>query len=341
MEKLKKNYDRVLLIVTGLITLVVGSMLIVKSFAVGQKFQDVEIGDGKKFEESPTEKVTEASTHVDTPSEWKPVVATDSEKKYRLFASIPIVWKNGAPQPIDLFDESTRVREGISNKYLMDHRLPFERNDVAEMDPDGDRFSNQQEFEGGTDPNNKDDYPDATGKLVLTKITALPYLVMFSNAGGNAFSIKRIDPPGARLPREEKWSSWAEMGLTFPESGPEANRFKLLEAGQKDVANPATGRVKKDVPFVMVDDSTSGKTIELIQREKVDIPVYKASFAYDGPGAGMTPKKDEYDKGDVFKLDGAGTDLKILKITADSAELESTAEGKNPKTIKKSLGNAE
>ena len=166
MDKIKENYDRVLLIVIGLITLIAGSMLIMKSFAIGQKFPGVDTGDGSKFEESQVDKVEKANTLVDTPMEWKAPMAQGDNKVYRLMASIPIVWKEGVDEPIDLFNEDTPVREGISNKYLMDHNLPYRRDDVLNLDLDGDNFTNLEEFENGaTNPRDPNDFPDATLKL--------------------------------------------------------------------------------------------------------------------------------------------------------------------------------
>ncbi|MGI9243933.1 MAG: hypothetical protein ACR2RV_24265, partial [Verrucomicrobiales bacterium] len=80
MEKLKKNYDRVLLVVIGIITLVAGAMLAMKSFAIGQKFPGVEVGSGDKFDTPPVDKVEEATTLVDTEMKWTAPIAEGSEK---------------------------------------------------------------------------------------------------------------------------------------------------------------------------------------------------------------------------------------------------------------------
>lgn len=338
MEKLKKNYDRVLLVVIGLITLVASVMLIMKASAVGQKFPGVDVGNGEKYDAPPVDKVIGASKHVETPINWKTPIAEGSEKVYRLFASIPIVWKEGVEEPIDLFNESTPLREGISNKYLMDHNLPYRRNDVLDLDLDGDGFSNAEEFAlGGTDPRNKDDYPDPTHKLQLTNISTQPYIVMFaSQAGGKDFSVRRMDPPGARLLREEKWpTTWAKLGDSFPASGDDLNRFKALNFEEKDVHMAASSLNKSNVGVLTVEDSTSGKKIELIQKVKTDIPIYRASFFYNGPGGPAEFK--ELEKGDTFKLSGTDIDIKITNVTENEAEFEASAAGKAPKTLKRSL----
>ena len=341
MEKLKQNYDRVLLIVVGLIALVAGSMLIMKSFAIGQKFPGVDEGSGTEFEDPPAARVAEITGDVDETVQWDHPKAADSEKIYRLFASVPIVWKDGTEQPIDLFDENTPVREGVSNKYLMDNKLPYYRDDVLAMDPDGDGFSNLEEYElGPTDPNDKNDYPDATHKLELTGISETPYLVMFSSVGQNEYGFRRTVPRGAPpLPRDQRWpSTYVELNQSFPESGPDALRFKLLKFEETDMHIAATSQDRTNVPVATIEDSASGKEIKLIKGAGTDIPIHRATFSYDGPGG--RAEFAEKERGDSFKLDGAGLDLRVVDIDATEVSLEVTEGGQNPRIIKRSLNPA-
>ena len=341
MEKLKQNYDRLLLIVIGVITLVVGSMLIMKSFAAGKNFPGVEEGNGGTLPETPVEKVVAAATLVDTEKKWEPRFAEKSEKRYRLFASIPIVNKDGAPQPIDLFDESTPVREGVSNKYIMDHNLPYRRNDVLSLDLDGDGFTILEEYKnGGTDPRDKNDYPDATIKLEVADITKEDYIVMFkSQAGGKDFSVTRMDPPppAEKLPRDERWSIWVQQGNTFPDRTAEANRFKALKYEEKDVHTAGTSQNRIGIGVLTVEDSASKETIELVQKSRVNIPIFRASFKYDGPGE--IPDK-EFENGDVFKIEGTEVEITIVKVTENTVEgLAKDGDGV-PKPFKRTLSAA-
>ena len=339
MEKLKENYDRVLLIVIGLITLVAGALLITKSFAVGNKFEEVETGDGDKLPETPVEKVATASSHVDTEKKWVTPVAENSEKLYRLFVSIPIVNKAGAPKPIDLYDENTPVRPPVSNKYLMDHNLPYRRDDLLGLDIDGDGFTIEQEFEGGgTDPRDPNDYPDPTLKLLLADISKEDYIVMFaSQAGGEDFSVRRMDPPGVRLDKKEKWSTWVKRGEQFPAAGTDLNRFEVVDHNERDIHNAATSNEKKDVGVLTVLDNTGGGNIDLIQRERTNIPIYRASFTYDGPGGGDDIEGKEFEKGDTFKLGNTDVTITITKVTEKEVEFQAKAGDGNPKTQTRTL----
>ncbi len=158
---------------------------------------------------------------------------------------------------------------------------------MLELDLDGDRFSNLEEFQlGGTNPRDKDDYPDPTNKLQLENITTEPYIVMFaSQAGGKDFSVRRMDPPGARLPREKKWpTTWVELGQSFPASGEDLNRFKALNYEEKDVHMAATSQNKKDIGVLTVEDSASGNKVDLIQKVKTDIPIFRATLFYTMAG---------------------------------------------------------
>ena len=339
MDKIKQNYDRVLLIVFAIITLIACSMLIMKSFAVGQNFPDVPEGKGKSFDEPASDKVAAAIGHVDKTMDWKPVKDNGSEKLFRLMASIPIVVRADDDTEIDLYDEGVPLREGLSNKYIIDHNLPYRRSDVASLDLDGDGFSNSEEFEqGGTDPRDPKDFPDPTNKLVSTGFKSEPYVVTFSSeAGGTDFSVKRVAPAaGQRLPRDQAWSVWVKMDEEFPKSGDDANRFKVTNFGKKDVTNPRTGAVTKDASVLTIRDKTSGEDIELVRRDKVDIPVHSVTFLYTGPGA--PPGGDdfggkEFKKGDEFKLAGQDITIKVEKVTETQAQLTATPAGKNPKTF--------
>ena len=340
MEKLKQNYDRVILIVIGLVTLVASLMLIMKSFAIGEKFQDVEEGGGDELPETPVEKVVAASEHVGTDKKWVTPIADDSEKLFRLFASIPIVNKDGAPKPIDLFDESTPVREGISNKYIMEHRLPYRRDDMAGLDLDGDGFTILEEYTlGGTDPRDKNDFPDATHKLQLAEISKEDYVVMFASAAGGSFSVRRMDPPGKRLERDQKWSVWVDLNATFPDKTTEANRFKSLKFEEKDVHNAATSQNRTNVGVLTVEDSATQEKIELIQRGRTNIPIYRASFIYGGPGGDAEVAGKEFEKGDTFTLNGT-IKVEITKVTAEQVDFTATDGEGNPKSHSRNLSEA-
>ena len=82
-----------------------------------------------------------------------------------------------------------------------------------------------------------------------------------------------------------------------------------------------------------VEDTTTGEKIDLPKGDKVDIPVYRATFAFKG-----APLGKEFLKGDTLQLDGTEITLKVTKIDESSVELEATEKGGQPKTIKKPLG---
>jgi len=328
---IKKNYDRVLLIVAGVITIACGALLMMKSFAIGEKFPDVPEGFGKKMPEDNSAALATALAHVDKDVNWNYKNATDSKRIFRGFASVPIVKKADDPKEYDLFDSDSQIRPPMDNDYLLQYRLPFERDDVLERDEDNDGFSNLEEFKDGrTNPRDGEDYPDPTKKLQIAEITAKDYFLELSGVA-DEFTIKRhpVDD------RNERWTIYTALDTAFPvDKGPleDRGRYTLLSTAKEDVMNERTKRLQKNVETVMVKDSVVGDTFKLVKRVKLNRPVYKVIFRFDVPGASVPAT--EFAKGDKFTLGKTGIEVEVMEITAESATINYAAPGENPKTRK-------
>ena len=65
--------------------------------------------------------------------------------------------------------------------------------DVLDQDPDKDGFTNLDEWQGRTDPTDKNSHPDYLTKLHLVSATEEPFPYMFSSRTRNMFGINGID----------------------------------------------------------------------------------------------------------------------------------------------------
>ena len=96
------------------------------------------------------------------------------------------ILRNGNPVPVPDFlfrknislaqtvcrdPENTQVHPPVPNEWFERFNLPIQDADVLEQDPDGDGFTNLDEWQGGTDPTNKDSHPDYLTKLHLVSAT--------------------------------------------------------------------------------------------------------------------------------------------------------------------------
>src|ERR1043166_3363769 len=100
---------------------------------------------------------------------------------------------NGLPATL----ESTEVHPPVPNEWLEQFGLPIEDADVLEQDPDGDGFSNFDEWQGHTNPSDKNSHPDYLTKLKVKSIREEPFRLLFSawvdTRDGVTFQINTID----------------------------------------------------------------------------------------------------------------------------------------------------
>lgn len=162
---------------------------------------------------------------------------SESAGKDRGFlVSTPLVFKGTAGQGevLDLDKEQPMLRPPIPNSWLTKHRLESNYANVGQLDPDGDKFTNDEEFLWGEklgeefDPNNSTSHPPYYYKLVFDRLVNDPYVVEFRMvAQPNDYSLKHPDA----INRRQKWTYYGnrnKIGNKFPDRDNEAkNRFQV------------------------------------------------------------------------------------------------------------------
>jgi hypothetical protein len=182
----------------------------------------------------------------------------DGERLVDLFTGIPLFVPSAAPETtIDLEGKgATVVHPPIPNTWWVEHRIDPGYADSPARDPDQDGFSNLDEFNGKTDPNNSKEFPAIIAKLMYVKDESLGWVIRpsFGDAGKFPFTYK--DTKGG-----ENKTGAADMiapdGLFFAK-GVMANRFKLLGSEVRKEMNKAT-KVEKDVTIVRIEDQRPNK----------------------------------------------------------------------------------
>ena len=131
MEGLKKHYDRVVLVAAALIAIGVSALIATRSFGFGDRFKQTVPSPGEDFGPTDPALVTGAATSLDSAAEWKvPTMSGQPDKELKLFRSVTIVEKDNVVY--DLLDpKSPPLREGMTNKFLVDNNLDFKRDDVG------------------------------------------------------------------------------------------------------------------------------------------------------------------------------------------------------------------
>jgi hypothetical protein len=177
-----------------------------------------------------------------------------------LFVSIPLfVTANNPTRPIDLVRDAP-VHPPIPNTWWLENRLDPGFENSPDRDPDGDGFSNMEEYLAGTDPNELDSHPPLIAKLKFVGEETLVWALRpsFANEeGGNTFRYFDNHPPRGRTNNSGAGNPIAPGG-TFFESGPGEGRFKLLGHETREEFNERTNANERNT-FARIEDQRPNK----------------------------------------------------------------------------------
>jgi len=125
-----------------------------------------------------------AAEQLQAPSQWKA-----STRSGLFVPEKHFIGADGLPATL----ENTQVHPPVPNEWFEKYGLPIEEADVLDQDPDKDGFTNLDEWQGNTDPTNKDSHPDYITKLHLVSATEEPFRYIFSSRIGETFGINDIE----------------------------------------------------------------------------------------------------------------------------------------------------
>ncbi len=85
-----------------------------------------------------------------------------------------------ADQPsIKQLSEMDSDADGIPDVYEMEHAMNAADHDDAQLDADGDGFSNLEEYLGGTNPNDANSHPSMEAKLRVARVGSTPFKFLY------------------------------------------------------------------------------------------------------------------------------------------------------------------
>jgi len=326
MEGLKKHYDRVSLIAAALLAIGVSALIAVKSFGFGARFKETPTTPGEDFGPADPAAVTGAAEAFEGSHEWKvPEMPGQAGKDLKLFRSVTIVEKEGVVY--DLLDPgSPPLRAPMSNKFLVDHSLDFQRDDVGSLDPDADGFPNVEEFEGQTNPRDAKSHPPYSRHLYVAEVILDPYALEFSSEAGGTFTVKRVQPANRK-------SMLGKLNTPFEDSKGDGARFTPIKhTPKKEVDEKGFERDKSTLE--LTDAKNPGKNIVLTYRVPFKMPIKHAVFEFRHPG--FQSWRKDVKEGDTFQLpNDPSVTFTLVSVQDDGSARVSHPDGPdgNPKTI--------
>ena len=292
MQTIKNNYDRVLALSTAFVCLIVSSVLVVKSFAVGERYK-VKITETKTVAEFEVGETADWFAHLEREPHWDPPVGADGRVRSAL-VSAPVFHHDGELIPAY---GGPPIRGEVPNPWLIEHGLPIERSDVLRLDSDGDKFTNGEEYHlGMTDPNDASSHPDVLHKLRLAGVSSEDYVLKFASGAGGKLNVRRVK--GAR---DFYWRDWFEIGDVFP-----GGRFNLVA-------------VADDGQSITIREVDGGGEFVLKRKEEKNLPIYSAKLRYLIEP--LPARASRLVRGDSFRLGKSGIQCAVEQVKPQSVAL--------------------
>ncbi|PYK00119.1 MAG: hypothetical protein DME68_01720 [Verrucomicrobia bacterium] len=168
---------------------------------------------------------------------------------------------NGLPATL----QNTQVHPPVPNDWFEQFGLPIVDADVLDQDPDGDGFTNLDEWQGGTNPTDKDSHPDYLTKLHLVSATEEPFRFMFSSWVAGTFAINTID--------QSEPTQFLKIGDMI-----HGTPFKIVKFVEKHARNQYGTNL--DVSELVLEHKETKEQLTLVKEKVAMSPQSVATFAY-------------------------------------------------------------
>jgi hypothetical protein len=259
--------------------------------------------------------IKQAAALADSPARWKSSadLPEGSPERGALLVSRRYLLKDG--KLIDpLAEGSDQLHPPITNDWLLANGLDYTDMNIKEKDADGDGFSNLEEFEKKTNPNDPNDAPASFNKLKLVGFKPVPFRLDFKgdpSGDGKEFQINFKDLKGTARTQYRKLGDQIEGAP-----------YKILKYESKESKER---NLSINVSELTVQNTETGESIVLVyNKETNDSTSYGTFRNLLTPGdADFTLKKGEEFtiKPDITRK------LKLIDITPAKAQIRDISTG--------------
>ena len=172
---------------------------------------------------------------------------------------------NGQPATL----QTTEVHPPVPNEWLEQFGLPIADADVLDQDPDGDGFTNLDEWLGHTNPIDGNSHPEYYTKLKLKSAVEEPFRLIFSSWMGDTYQINTID--------FNQPTQFLKVGDTI-----KGTRFKIAKFLKKYEPNKYGTNV--DVSELTLEQKETKQQLTLVKEKVAISPESVATFVYTWGG---------------------------------------------------------
>lgn len=305
MEFLKTNYDRVLLIIAGLVLVGITAYTSAGLAGIRGEFPlPAAAPKGAPFQADPELK----RLVLEAPRLREPAKSGWGEAEQALFVSRTYLLREG--QMVDIKDSGEQLHEGIDNAWIIQYGMEgYTDPEFPNKDPDNDGFTNLEEFSEGTSPKDGTSLPPLWKKLRLKSFEKIPFRVKFMGAPSlrpgepfaqdTEFSINTVDYSSP--------TQFLKVGQKIA-----GTELEITKAETKTVTNELG--VAVDASELTLKDASTGDIIVLVNEKEVDSPYSYAIL--DNP---VTGEEIRVEKGKTFALGPEEIAYKLVDVGSEGA----------------------
>lgn len=264
MDWLKSHYDRVVVIAAALLLFLCAASIWHSAISFGDNFLAAQ-NSGPPKKPSPPGKAGElgkAIEKIQQPPQW-----TFGGRSGLFVPEKHFIGSNGMPATL----QTTLVHPPVPNEWLEQFTLPIADADVLAQDGDEDGFTNLDEWQGHTNPIDKNSHPDYLSKLKLKAFSEEPFRLKFSSWVGDTFAINTIDLKQPTL--------FLKVGDIIT-----GTRFKIVKFIEKYEADKYGTNM--DVSELLLEQEQSKDRLILVKEKVAMSPESVATFVYTWPAGG-------------------------------------------------------
>src|SRR6266705_759229 len=299
MNWIRANYDRAALIAAALFLFLSAVFIYLRAANFRRSIAEMQLEPSlqKQSSKAKAPEVEQAKQKLVAPAQW-----TFSGRSGLFVPEQHFI--NAAGQPATL--QNTQLHPPVPNEWLEESGLPITEGDVLAQDPDGDGFSNLDEWEAHTNPIDKNSHADYITKLKMISLAQEPFRFIFSSWVGDTYAINTIDH---RQPTQ-----FLRIGETI-----RGTLFKLVKFKEKNEKSKFGTDV--DVSELTLENAENKDEITLSKGKTTTSPESVANFLYTWGGDQRFSAK----KGQEFSLKPQ-TEIKykLIDVQPDKAILINT-----------------
>lgn len=279
MDWIRTHYDRALVIAAALLLLFCSLSILRNAVQFGANFAN-QVSPPPKAAKPPPKAVEleQAMQKLQQAPQW-----TFSGRSGLFVPEKHFIGANGLPATL----KTTQVHPPVPNEWLEEFGLPIADGDVLTQDPDGDGFNNLDEWQGHTNPTDKNSRPDYVAKLRLKSVTQEPFRLKFMSWDGKAFGINALDL--------NEPTQFLHVGDTVA-----GTRFKIAKFNEKHETSQATGG-EIDVSELLLENQDTHDQVTLVLEKVATSPESVATFVYSWP-SDAPPREFQVRKDQEFSL---------------------------------------